>query len=333
MGKRPSPRNRLNDLSNSEWLRRTKSFWISEARPAKRSPSASRSRDGDGRPEWMDDFAQWLRAEKGEEAADQVLGQVYDSFVYSQPPARDPLKSQHPATFAEADVQKLIEFFTRRRQSVLDPFLGSGSTLIACHRCGRKGLGIELSPRWAQVARRRLKDAGASVSEFDGKLSAPGQKVVCGDARAEMARLRTGSVHFIVTSPPYWRILRKNGMKVAAERTGKGLPTHYSEADADLGNIADYQGFLAELDVVWRECARTMRKGRYMCVIVCDFRHGPDFYLYHADIARHVEDSGLKLQGVTILAQDNKTLYPYGVPNAFVSNIHHQYILIFRKPL
>lgn len=322
MDQRRTPANRLNDLTNSEWLRRTKSFWLSEAN----------RESGRQRPQWLDQFAQWLRAEKGESAAEEILGQVYDSFVYSQPPARDPLKSQHPATFAEEDIQKLIEFFSKRRQTVLDPFLGSGSTLIACHRCGRKGLGLELSRHWVQVARKRLRASGAVVSDFDGKLSASGQKLICGDARVEMARLRSGSLHFVVTSPPYWRILRKNGMKVAAERTAKGLPTHYSEAAADLGNVADYEEFLAELDVVWRQCARVLRPGRYMCVIVCDFRHGQDFYLYHADIARHIEGCGLKLQGVTILAQDNKTLYPYGVGNAFVSNIHHQYILIFRKP-
>ena len=37
------------------------------------------------------------------------------------------------------------------------------------------------------------------------------------------------------------------------------------------------------------------------------------------------------LKGVTILIQDNKNLYPLGIPYAFVSNIHHQYVLIFQK--
>jgi len=118
---------------------------------------------------------------------------------------------------------------------------------------------------------------------------------------------------------------------VAAERTAKDLPTTYSDSDADLGNIPEYEAFLDELDVVWAECHRVLKPGRYMAIIVCDFRHGRDFWLYHADTAEHVRRTGLRLQGVTILAQDNKNLYPYGIPNAFVSNIHHQYILIFRK--
>ena len=48
------------------------------------------------------------------------------------------------------------------------------------------------------------------------------------------------------------------------------------------------------------------------------------------DIAKVVESVGFTLEGITVLVQDNKNLYPYGIPFAFVSNIHHQYILVFR---
>ena len=91
------PRNRLNALSNREWLKRTKSVW------------------------------------------------------YSRPGPRDELKQQHPATFAESDVVRLIELFTRPGERVLDPFLGSGSTLIAAERTGRKCYGFDLDARYCDV--------------------------------------------------------------------------------------------------------------------------------------------------------------------------------------
>ena len=71
------------------------------------------------------------------------------SVWFSRPPQRDELKAQHPATFAESDIIRLIEFFTRPGMTVLDPFLGSGSTLVACAQCGRAGVGIELVEHWA----------------------------------------------------------------------------------------------------------------------------------------------------------------------------------------
>ncbi len=319
--------NKLNDLSNREWLRRTKSFWISEG------PDGEAPTDGDGHalPELLERFSQWLREEQGDEAAEELLGQVVGSFVYSQPPPRDELKSQHPATFPEGDVQRLVELFTKQGEVVLDPFVGTGSTLIASARCGRGATGIELTGKWVEIARKRLARECAQGSLFEGNVDLGDTQVLQGDARLKLAAFAEDSFDFVVTSPPYWNILRKGGLKVAAERSAKNLPTSYSESDADLGNIPDYDAFLAELDGIWVECHRVLKQGRYMAIIVCDFRHGRDFHLYHADIAEHVRETGLRLQGVTILAQDNKNLYPYGIPNAFVPNIHHQYILIFRK--
>ncbi|MGD8239359.1 MAG: DNA methyltransferase [Armatimonadota bacterium] len=328
MAPRRRQTNKLNDLSNREWLRRTKSFWISEGTAMPAPPDE----DGQRLADFLERFGQWLREREGDEAAAELLGQVIGSFMPSQTPPRDDLKAQHPATFPEPDVQRLIELFTKRGDTVLDPFVGTGSTLIACARCGRGATGVELTDKWVEIARKRLEQECAQTSLFDeSDASSPELRILHGDARDELVALPNDSFDFVVTSPPYWTILRKGGMKVAAERGAKDLATTYSDSDADLGNVPNYEGFLAQLDVVWGECHRVLKPGRYAAIVVCDFRHGRDFYLYHADIAEHVRGMGLRLQGVTILAQDNKNLYPYGIPNAFVSNIHHQYILIFRK--
>jgi len=244
------------------------------------------------------------------------------SVWFSRPPQRDKLKARHPATFAESDIVRLIEFFTKPGQRVLDPFVGSGSTLVACARCGRAGAGIELVGRWAEVARKRV----AAESGADE------QTIINADTRHAMAAFEDESFDFIVTSPPYWMILRKDwDHKVKAERKSKGLETRYSDHEDDLGNMESYDDFLGELGRVFTECGRVLGKRKYMCVVVSDFRHKSRFVAYHADISRMVENAGFSLEGITILAQDSKNLYPYGVPFAFVSNIHHQYILVFRK--
>lgn len=304
------PTNRLNDLSGREWLKETKSFWWSQ--PA--APGHWTAAD-------VEALAQWLRETKGPEAAEAMLEQALASHLLSVAPPRGKLKALHPATFSERDIERLIRFFTKAGQTVLDPFLGSGSTLVACQQCQRRGIGIELSAQWANIARERL-----------GPEAAGDQEVVQGDALTELRKVAAASVDFVVTSPPYWRILDKKGMKVQAEREGKGLPTKYSDSAQDLGNITDYEAFLDRLGEVFGECGRVLRPGQYLAVIVSDFRHGPHFVLYHADLARRIEAVGLPLKGVTILLQDSKNLYPFGVGHAFVSNVHHQYILIHQRP-
>jgi DNA modification methylase len=271
------------------------------------------------------------------------------SVWFSRPPKRDHLKAQHPATFAESDIVRLVSFFTKAGQRVLDPFVGSGSTLVACAECGRSGVGIELVEHWADVARKRVRER---ESELEGKAAREGeapaepgplslktllpkppvQEVILGDARDVMPTLPDASFHFVVTSPPYWMILRKDcDHKVKAERKSKGLNTRYSDEANDLGNCESYEDFLGELGKVFAECARVLKPRRYMAVVVSDFRHKSRFVAYHADISRVVEAVGFSLEGITILVQDSKNLYPYGIPHAFVSNIHHQYVLVFRK--
>ena len=246
------------------------------------------------------------------------------------------MKEQHPATFAENDIQKLILFFTKEGGRVLDPFLGSGSTLIACLNTRRDGVGVELIDRWVTVAERRIqltKESCQHAQESGRKLSSESiLQVVPGDSRQFLRTLDQESFDFVVTSPPYWRILTKaRDHKSKRERLSKGLPTKYSEDERDLGNVSEYRQFLVELAKVFVECYRVLKKGKYMVVIVSDFRHGSKFIAFHNDLATAIVSVGFSLEGITILAQDSKNLYPYGMPYAFVSNIHHQYILIFRK--
>lgn len=323
MTDKPGRRNELNDLTNREWLIETKSFW--------------RALGGQPRPEALDDellaeFAQWLVQRHGEERAWKMMGQPRESVMLSLAPPRDKLKATHPATFSERDIERLIRFFTKSGEQVLDPFVGTGSTLLACHATGRRGVGIELVERWHQVALERLEAAEAPYAQ---SADHPGEAQVLlrGDCLELLAEMEAGSFEFVVTSPPYWRILTKRGGdKTAAERTAKGLPTRYSDEAEDLGNINSYEEFLERLGDVFAQCARVLAPRRYLCVIVSDFRHGPKFHLYHADVAQVIEQRGLDLKGVTILIQDSKNLYPLGIPHCFVSNIHHQYVLIFEKP-
>jgi DNA modification methylase len=309
------PANRLNDLTNRQWLIETKSFWLSRA--PQMAPEAAQA---------LEEFTEWLIQHREPEEVERILGQLDPSFVFSKTPPRSQLKAQHPATFSELDVERLIRLFTKQGETVLDPFVGTGSTLLACRASGRRGLGVELSPYWADVARQRLD------VEAPAKLGDLPCEVLVGDARDVLNGLDEESVDFIVTSPPYWSILTKEaGLKVRAERQSKGLPTRYSGDEADLGNFESYEEFLNQLALVFAACHRVLRTRRYMAVIVSDFRHGPRFYLYHADLAARVEAVGLQLKGVTILAQDSKSLYPFGIPYAFISNIHHQYILVFQK--
>ena len=236
------------------------------------------------------------------------------------------IERQHPAPFSFQDVARLIRFFTKTEECVLDPFVGVGSTLKAAALEGRRGIGIELNSKYAKLARERLKvelngDAGVCHD----------QTVICGDARTRIPLLPKNSIKLVVTSPPYWTILHKQDHKARQERLARGLDTQYSTDHADLGNIEDYEGFLTEIAdtlTLTRDC---LVDGGHMCIVVGDFRHKSDYYMLHADIAREMEKRRFSLKGITILYQRHKRVFPYGFPYSYVPNLHHQYIVILAK--
>jgi DNA modification methylase len=237
------------------------------------------------------------------------------------------IEKLHPAPFSFTDVSRLIRFFTKSGQTVLDPFVGIGSTLKAAALEGRRGIGIELNPTFVELTHQRLSN------EMGGGLfPLPEQTVLNGDARSVLPSLESDSVDLVVTSPPYWNILHKVDHKATQDRSDKGLATRYSEDDEnDLGNILDYEEFLGELVKIFVECRRVLRPNKYLCVVVGDFRNKGKYHMFHADIANELEKVGFALKGITILYQPHKRVFPYGYPYAFVSNLHHQYVVIMRK--
>ena len=150
------------------------------------------------------------------------------------------------------------------------------------------------------------------------------------DAR-EMKFLRNNNVHLVVTSPPYWTL------------------KEYPGCEGQLGHIADYEKFLAELDKVWRECFRALIPGgRLVCVVgdVCLSRrrnHGEHTVVpLHASIQEHCRAIGFsnlapiiwyKIANAAYEAEGNGGGFlgkPYE-PNAVIKN-DIEYILMLRKP-
>ena len=268
--KNRKPTNRLNDLSGTDWIKFTKS---------------------------------WFK---------------------HTPPPRDRTKLIHPASFPETLVREFVEFFTKPKMWVLDPFVGTGSTLLAARIAGRNAVGVEINPRYASMARSRLEDAPPS----DGTR----QLVLQGNSRNLQKVLdenKVQKVDFCITSPPYWNQLKRASLR-QRERKQKGLDTSYSEDPEDIGNISDYEEFLDSQKRIFDEVYGIMKVGGYLVVVTNNvFSEGRLYPLAFETLTSLAKTWVPKDERVWL--HDDKRLLPLGIYNAWVGNRSHQYCLIFRK--
>lgn len=266
-------RNKLNELDGKNWIKSTKSYWISE--------------------------------------------KCVD----------DKIALKHPAPFMVKDIIKLVSFFTKKKQIVLDPFNGTGTTLLACCRTGRKGIGIDLNKNYNDLAKKRLKD----------QPNYKDQKIIFGNSLNKIKNIE-GEINYCVTSPPYHNILRNkgNGIRDVKDNYRKGARTgveYYSENKNDLGNQKSYQNFLDLFEKIMSEVFLKLKNRSYTSIIISDFTVNKKEKNVQGDVVNLMQNIGFDFVGTTVLLQETKPLYPFGYPYSYVINHHHQNIINFRKVL
>ncbi|HET54945.1 MAG TPA: site-specific DNA-methyltransferase [Ignavibacteria bacterium] len=250
-------------------------------------------------------------------------------FIH-RPPKRKEDEVLHPAKFPETLVKEFITFFTKKGEWVFDPFLGTGSTLIAAGEANRNAVGIELQQKYYETSVRRIKKG-----EYDSTLIP-----INGDSLNAQKLLRHQNLpiekfDYVITSPPYWNQLERNSIR-QTKRKDSGLDTKYSSDKNDLGNITDYNNFIefqAKIfDVVWD----LIKAGGYLTIITNNVYNESKLYPLAFDTAISLtnrNDKSWVLKDEKIWLQDDKPLIALGVNNAWVGNRHHQYCLIFRKEI
>ena len=250
------------------------------------------------------------------------------SFLFSEKCADDKDAFNHPAPFLIKDIEKFIQMFTKKGMTVLDPFMGSGTTAIASFNTGRKSIGIDLSEDYRTLAFERFSKKGMNEHE--------NFEYILGDSLIETEKIP--EVDYIITSPPYHNILKNDSKGLRKDNTEKGYRSgsrigveFYSEKDNDLGNQETYEEFLELFKKIMKNCYVKLRNKKYCSIVISDFTVDKKEVCVQADIVRLMEDLGFVFVGTIALLQDNKPLYPFGYPYAFKINHMHQNIICFRK--
>ena len=212
---------------------------------------------------------------------------------------------------------QLMLRYTKKHDWVLDPFLGSGTTLIECRRLGRNGLGIELNH---EVSAR----AGELVGQEKNRHSIR-TEIVTADARMidsqrVLDTLGTKHVQLLIMHPPYHDIIS------------------FSDGQNDLSNAATTNDFLGMFGQVLDNIGPVLERGRYFALVIGDKYSKGEWVPLGFHCMSEVLKRNYSLKSIVVknfeetrAKRDQKQLWRY---RALVGGFYifkHEYIFIFKK--
>jgi len=126
---------------------------------------------------------------------------------------------RHPAMFPVMLAQRLIEIFTNsKNQVVLDPFMGSGSTLIAAQNMGLKGIGFEINKEYVSMAKNRLDNIYRTIF-----INNNNYKIINDSAENIDAYISPNSIDLTITSPHSFIVNKVHEYIMIFKKIGKEI--------------------------------------------------------------------------------------------------------------
>jgi hypothetical protein len=212
---------------------------------------------------------------------------------------------------------QLMRRYTRRGDWVIDPFAGSGTTLIEGQRLGRHTLGVDLQPQMVERARALVgaePNRHAAVSQIVAGDSANTDfRTLLGDHGAQSAQLA-------ILHPPYHDIIR------------------FSDDPRDLSNSPSIEEFLRLMGRVVENVAPALDRGRYLALVIGDKYARGEWSPLGFLAMNEVQQRGFLLKSIVVKNIDGtagkrsqKELWRYRALAGGFYVFKHEYMFLFKK--
>lgn len=250
-------------------------------------------------------------------------------FYYEGRDVRD--KNLHPAVFPIALAAKVIALFTHRGELVVDPFVGSGTILVAARDLDRNAVGFDLKKEYIELCEERLRQL--ALGTFSKQLA------IHDDARNIVDYFEEETVSLIFTSPPYANLLnrrRKNKSRRGDSRRNEQFMRveQYSQDERDLGTMEldEYTNAMGEIF----EKLLPLLKPKAHCVInVPDMWWKNQRITIHIALVEELRRRGYELRNTIIWDRTNivNKVGIFGWPSNYITmGTTFEYILDFWRP-
>lgn len=178
--------------------------------------------------------------------SDEFMSATLDLWQMEPESAR---RVNHPAPFPVELPERLIHLYTYKDDLVLDPFMGSGTTLVAARRTERRGIGFDLDPEYVDIARRRVAQESIDTTPdgADGDANFQARATREGKAAQAIAAQRLVEAGFVVVGKN--SKLRGTGVLMnLIAHDAEGRPWYFDVT----GAFTTTRGGLRRTDTVWK---------------------------------------------------------------------------------
>ena len=250
-------------------------------------------------------------------------------FYYEGRDIRD--KEKHPAVFPISMATKVISLFTHEGELVIDPFVGSGTTLVAARDLNRNAVGFDLNKEYTDLCHDRLRQLAL------GNQSK--QLAIVDDARNIPHYFREETASLIFTSPPYANLLnrkRKNKSRRGDERKNEQYMEveQYSQDSRDLGTL-DPEVFGEAIEEIFVGMLPLLKHKAHCVINVPDFWWENQRITLHIIVIEALRNAGYELRNTIIWDRRNivNQVGIFGWPSNYITmGTTFEYLLDFWRP-
>ncbi len=248
-------------------------------------------------------------------------------FVYEGRDIRD--KEIHPATFPIALSKRVISLFTHEGELVLDPFVGSGTTLVAARDLNRNAIGFDLQDRYIDICAERL----SSVNLFNRTQ----QLAIQDDAINIPVYLDTETVSLIWTSPPYANLLNRKRLNKSRRNRQNGQfgrVEQYSQDPRDLGTMP-LEEYTKAIGDIFEALLPLLRPKAHCVINVPDMWWENQRITIHVALIEELRKRGYELRNIIIWDRTNivNKIGIFGWPSNYITmGTTFEYLLDFWRP-
>jgi hypothetical protein len=212
--------------------------------------------------------------------------------------------------------------FTKKRDVVLDAFLGSGTSLIECRRLGRHGVGVELKPELAGRADERIKGQGNPYEITTQVLTGDSSDLEVAPSLIAGALKNIGreSAQLAILHPPYHSIIR------------------FSDREDDLSNCPSVEDFLRRFGRAVDVVDRFLEKDRYLVLVIGDMYADSEWIPLGFYCMQEVMRRGYSLKSLVVKdMQGNRAkrnlenIWRYRALAGGFYIFKHEYVMFLRK--